>query len=158
MGFVGAYIGLGKLCVSLRSSFTDGTPYAHIVRKKWGLSTQAVRPIFISGLPRTGSTLLEQKLFAHPRVVGIGEDSVLTSYLEPVRDELHRLFELGPTSKGYESKVRAFLKRTGEDLLRDMGNHSAAVDAVANASAECPPSQEHDPEHKRPDLKPWIVQ
>jgi tetratricopeptide (TPR) repeat protein len=32
-------------------------------------------PVFILGMPRSGTTLLEQMLNAHPEVVGIGEDS-----------------------------------------------------------------------------------
>jgi Tfp pilus assembly protein PilF len=37
----------------------------------WGLDTEA--PVFIVGMPRSGSTLVEQILASHPRVFGAGE-------------------------------------------------------------------------------------
>jgi len=39
--------------------------------KKWGLATD--QPIFIIGMPRSGSTLVEQILASHPQVFGAGE-------------------------------------------------------------------------------------
>jgi tetratricopeptide (TPR) repeat protein len=39
--------------------------------KSWGLDTE--QPIFIIGMPRSGSTLVEQILASHPRVFGAGE-------------------------------------------------------------------------------------
>src|SRR5205085_7020961 len=37
----------------------------------WGLESEV--PVFIVGMPRTGSTLVEQILSSHPRVFGAGE-------------------------------------------------------------------------------------
>lgn len=34
-------------------------------------------PVFIIGLPRTGSTLLDQALSAHPATIGLGEDDII---------------------------------------------------------------------------------
>jgi tetratricopeptide (TPR) repeat protein len=45
-----------------------------------GLSTDA--PIFIVGMPRSGSTLLEQILSSHPQVTALGETAVLPRLLE----------------------------------------------------------------------------
>lgn len=45
-----------------------------------GNSSEA--PVFILGLPRSGTTLLEQILHAHPDVVGIGEDTFLFFMIE----------------------------------------------------------------------------
>ena len=45
-----------------------------------GLSTQA--SIFVVGMPRSGSTLLEQMLAAHPDVVALGETAALPRLLE----------------------------------------------------------------------------
>jgi tetratricopeptide (TPR) repeat protein len=42
--------------------------------KGWGLDTEV--PVFIVGMPRSGTTLLEQILGSHPRVFGAGELSV----------------------------------------------------------------------------------
>jgi hypothetical protein len=49
-------------------------------RQGEGLSTQA--PIFIVGMPRSGSTLLEQILASHAEVVALGETAVLPRLLE----------------------------------------------------------------------------
>jgi Flp pilus assembly protein TadD len=45
-----------------------------------GLSTEA--PIFIVGMPRSGSTLLEQILSSHPQVTALGETAALPRLLE----------------------------------------------------------------------------
>ena len=45
-----------------------------------GLSTAA--PIFVVGMPRSGSTLIEQILSAHPEVRALGETAVLPRLLE----------------------------------------------------------------------------
>ena len=62
-------------------------------------------PIFIVGMPRSGTTLMEQILAAHPEVVGAGELSLLGELLAPLPPEvpapgardawLGRLRELG---------------------------------------------------------------
>jgi len=40
------------------------------------------RPVFIIGLPRSGTTLLERMLASHPAIVGIGEQSLARSGLQ----------------------------------------------------------------------------
>ena len=45
-----------------------------------GLATSA--PIFIVGMPRSGSTLIEQILSSHPQVMGLGETAALPRLLE----------------------------------------------------------------------------
>ena len=37
----------------------------------------SVLPIFIVGMPRSGSTLLESVLDAHPSIAGLSEDNIL---------------------------------------------------------------------------------
>jgi tetratricopeptide (TPR) repeat protein len=49
-------------------------------RQGQGLSTTA--PIFVVGMPRSGSTLIEQILSAHPEVRALGETAVLPRLLE----------------------------------------------------------------------------
>jgi tetratricopeptide (TPR) repeat protein len=49
-------------------------------RRGLGLSTDA--PIFIIGMPRSGSTLVEQVLASHPKVAALGETAALTRLLE----------------------------------------------------------------------------
>jgi tetratricopeptide (TPR) repeat protein len=49
--------------------FFDARYFARAAR--WGLATR--RPVFIFGLPRSGTTLIEQVLASHSRVFGAGE-------------------------------------------------------------------------------------
>jgi hypothetical protein len=49
-------------------------------RRGEGLATAA--PIFIVGMPRSGSTLIEQILGSHPRVAALGETAALPPLLE----------------------------------------------------------------------------
>ncbi len=52
-----------------------------------GVGSTSRRPIFIVGLPRSGSKLLERILDAHPQIVGTGEDSVFNGMVgEEVQD------------------------------------------------------------------------
>jgi tetratricopeptide (TPR) repeat protein len=44
-----------------------------LMREKAGLGEPAEAPIFIIGMPRSGTTLIEQILASHPRVFGAGE-------------------------------------------------------------------------------------
>jgi Tfp pilus assembly protein PilF len=47
-----------------------------------GYGCQSIRPIFIIGMPRSGSTLIEQILSAHPEVHGAGEVYIMPGMLE----------------------------------------------------------------------------
>ena len=53
----------------------------HFTRvREFGLSTR--RPVFVFGLPRSGTTLVEQVLASHPRVFGAGELRLVWDILE----------------------------------------------------------------------------
>lgn len=72
-----------------------------------GLTTNA--PIFIVGMPRSGSTLLEQILSSHPKVTGLGETKALSMTFKG----------LMPTSRAAmtEEFKRTFYRRVGEAYL-----------------------------------------
>ncbi len=57
----------------------------------WGLDTES--PVFIVGMPRSGSTLVEQILASHPQVFGAGEcghiSRLITELASQSRTELH---------------------------------------------------------------------
>jgi len=58
--------------------FTGNAAFGHQSRK----------PVFIIGFYRSGSTLTERVLDAHPDIVGTGEDSVFNNYLEHIRNQI----------------------------------------------------------------------
>jgi tetratricopeptide (TPR) repeat protein len=53
-----------------------------------GMGSQTQTPIFIIGFPRSGSTLLERVLDAHPLIVGTGENSVFNGRLDDIRNQI----------------------------------------------------------------------
>ena len=79
----------------------------HIARRGGqGLATAA--PIFIVGMPRSGSTLIEQILSSHPDVLSLGETAALP-----------RLLETGELMGGAEAPRR--LARAYLDAVRGLG-------------------------------------
>ena len=46
---------------------------ADLIRQKSGLGDPSEVPVFIVGMPRSGTTLVEQVLASHPKVLGAGE-------------------------------------------------------------------------------------
>ncbi len=63
------------------------TPFFERVRG-FGLETE--RPVFIVGLPRSGTSLTEQILASHPRVFGAGELKLARDVLETLRGSIDR--------------------------------------------------------------------
>ncbi|CAB9512435.1 Inherit from NOG: sulfotransferase [Seminavis robusta] len=63
-------------------------------------------PVFIVGFVRSGSTLLERVLDAHPNIVGTGEDSVFNGKLDRIRNEIVEASVLGDPSKLAETVER----------------------------------------------------
>ena len=72
-----------------------------------GVGSTSRKPIFIVGFPRSGSTLLERILDAHPQIVGTGEDSVFNGMLGEVRDGIIQASATG----SLVSVVQAFANR-----------------------------------------------
>jgi tetratricopeptide (TPR) repeat protein len=59
-------------------------------RADFGLASQ--RPIFVVGMPRSGSTLIEQILASHPAVYGAGELQILPHLLRQASATHHAIF------------------------------------------------------------------
>ncbi len=82
---------------------------------------EAARPIFIVGMPRSGTTLLEQMLGNHPEVYGAGE----LSYM--VRHEglmISQADDIGRISGEIKSLDRTIVKRHAEEVWSNMQRHS----------------------------------
>lgn len=93
-------------------------------RRGWG--DASARPVFVVGLPRSGTTLTEQILAGHPSVFGAGELDVLTDMATGAPDRLGR-----PEPSWPEAALE--LERGHVDAIaRD---HLARLDALAPRSA-----------------------
>ncbi len=55
---------------------------AEVIRRRAAQGLATAAPIFVVGMPRSGSTLIEQILSAHPDVVSLGETAELPRLLE----------------------------------------------------------------------------
>eukprot|EP01042_Synura_sphagnicola_P000181 gene181-182_t len=88
-----------------------------------GLSSMV--PIFIVGMMRSGSTLLETMLDAHKDVVGIGEESVFNTALPPFRDELVAVMQGDNAMK----MIQKVVKRYGEGIILNMTTKARRMSA-----------------------------
>jgi tetratricopeptide (TPR) repeat protein len=62
---------------------------ADMMRRKTGLGAVTVKPVFILGMMRSGSTLVEQILASHPAIVAAGERPYLRDAYDLVRQEMN---------------------------------------------------------------------
>lgn len=67
--------------------FIDAFP-THVFEKFRGIRNQSVRPVFIVGLPRSGTTLTEQILASHSSVHGAGELTIVSKIFEKIPETL----------------------------------------------------------------------
>jgi tetratricopeptide (TPR) repeat protein len=57
---------------------------AELIRRNAGLGDPSADSVFIIGMPRSGTTLVEQMLASHPKVFAAGEVTNFTQAIEPV--------------------------------------------------------------------------
>jgi hypothetical protein len=90
-----------------------------------GFGTETERPVFVVGLPRSGSTLVEQILASHPRVHGAGELTLA-----------RRIFESLPGAALYGGLPFDLLpcldQLTVESLAHRYENELAAINGTAD--------------------------
>ncbi|RKF34411.1 sulfotransferase [Paraburkholderia fungorum] len=92
---------------------------AQVLEAKRGLGDPSAAPTFIVGMPRSGSTLIEQILASHPQVLGMGERTDFGEALvncigrdsdDPLRIDIEALEGVGATQ----------LRTLGADYVRRM--------------------------------------
>jgi len=75
--------GKSSLHARLTGSHSDIGPYPYTTH----LPVPGMLPFFIIGMPRSGSTLLEQMLSCHSKIEGASELPVMTSLAKELREE-----------------------------------------------------------------------
>lgn len=104
----------------IRSAFTPEQ-----MRRAKGSGDSSHAPVFILGMPRSGTSLVEQVLASHPEVFGAGEIGCL-------QESLARLCEIDGVAAGFPEIVETM----GADQLRGFSsNYVTCVRAVAPPSA-----------------------
>ncbi|HEX3666552.1 MAG TPA: sulfotransferase [Rhizomicrobium sp.] len=91
---------------------------AAFVRTRRNAGSQRQDPVFIVGMPRSGSTLVEQILSCHSAIEGLGESPALSAVTA------QRLEQLGRQQESWPWALRNFgptdLRATGEEYLARM--------------------------------------
>lgn len=99
-----------------------------------GLGHSSKVPVFIVGMLRSGSTLLETMLDAHPDVVGIGEHSFFSSHQGTFGRELLDYMGRGAMEE-YDSltdDLQEVIEKHGKVVLDKIKASAAAVQAIAS--------------------------
>jgi tetratricopeptide (TPR) repeat protein len=96
-----------------------------LMQSKQGLGNRSVEPVFILGMPRSGSTLVEQILASHPLVFGAGE-----------RNDFRRAVTWLAGQRGAHIQFLEQIKTlTSEDLIRLGSRYLCGIRNIA-ANAE----------------------
>ena len=110
-----------------------------------GVGHRSKAPIFIVGFVRSGSTLLERLLDAHPLIVGTGEDSVFNGRLAQIRDAVvqasttGRVESIQTTVLEQAKQVLTITKRRWLQIEKNSANDSVHdLDQDTNAATPSP--------------------
>ena len=115
----------------MQRAFTDGliaayTPEFFAARAGYGDPSR--RPIFIIGMPRSGTSLIEQMLASHPKIAGGGELPDMLRLAQP-------LFDIGG-GRTYASRLHALARgeytRLAADYLSVLQSISPDADRVTD--------------------------
>lgn len=98
---------IGRWMEHIRTVFTPER-YARLS----GLGQRSTLPIFVIGMPRSGTTLIEQILSSHPRVTGAGELSALRFSIDEIGS-----FPDGVLALDGQADAAARLRRCGQAYL-----------------------------------------
>jgi tetratricopeptide (TPR) repeat protein len=100
-----------------------------VIRAKSGGGAQSRTPIFVLGMPRSGTTLVEQILASHPRVAGAGELKDMSNTVNAVRgrDGTQIPFpEFVPAATAEE------IARIGEAYLQKLSRHAPGAERITD--------------------------
>ena len=109
---------------SLRATFTS-----KLMRTNQGLGEPSPIPVFVVGMPRSGSTLVEQVLCSHPKVFGAGEiPDFFKAAIEVGGTNLEALHFSGENPEVLGSQ----LHQIGESYVRRIVRLAPAAERIVN--------------------------
>lgn len=94
-----------------------------------GKGHKSERPVFIVGMPRSGTTLTEQVISSHPKAHGAGERNDMQRICTALINRLGGTLELGPKFDGLKAHD---LKASAETYLEMLNRHSATAQRVTD--------------------------
>ena len=98
---------------------------------------ESARPIFIVGMPRSGTTLTEQIISSHPSVYGAGELNLFSQAIHHVAEELQ--------TSGREVRYPGFFRDLTGEQLRSVGErYLASIAEIENESAHVTDKMPHN--------------
>jgi tetratricopeptide (TPR) repeat protein len=99
---------------------------AEFMRKARGSGEPSAKPIFIIGMPRSGTSLIEQILASHPKVFGAGE---LSWFEREIGDVRSAMGEVSPDQVSRHSDIA--LGISGDEFQNLGGRYLAAIERLA---------------------------
>src|SRR5207244_3930133 len=102
---------------------------AELMRSKAGLGDPSDVPLFVLGMPRSGSTLVEQVLASHPEVFGAGELKDFDNVVKSVHKPDGTLFAYPEFLPSFEAE---HLRRMGAHYLRRLREYSQSAARITN--------------------------
>lgn len=90
---------------------------ADFFKKRDGLEAFYKSPFFIVGMPRSGSSLLEQILSSHPKVYGLGETKSIPEILASINHHI-------------DSNISIFIEAFSKLDINDLGNRVTAYKSM----------------------------
>ena len=92
-------------------------------------SCDSEAPVFIAGMPRSGTSLLDQIIHAHPKGAGVGELDTLERYFTQV---MAAYKPNAPEGKRFGSLNRFKWTRAAEDYVREVGKTAPGAERIVN--------------------------
>jgi len=92
-------------------------------------SCRSEAPVFIAGMPRSGTSLLDQIVHAHPKGAGVGELETLEQFFDQV---MAAYKPDAPEGKRFGSLNRFKWTRAAEDYVREVSKMAHGADRIVN--------------------------
>ena len=92
-------------------------------------SCQSEAPVFIAGMPRSGTSLLDQIIDAHPQAAGVGELDTIERFAHQLEDARK---PDAPADKRFGSLNRFRWQLVADDYVREISKLAPGAERVAN--------------------------